>query len=955
MALPFAFATLLTSDSYLPGALALVGALKDVHPSPPVPPEVDFQTVCLVTPETVDVTTIKLLRRAFNVVIGVELIEQEDAKGLNLLGRPDLHAVLTKLHIFRLTQYTKVIFLDADVLPIRPLSHLFHIAHPFSAVPDVGWPDIFNSGVLVISPGEDKFEAVRAILASKGTWDGGDQGVLNEWRGDDWNRLSFTYNTTPTAAYTYAPAYERFGSQISAIHFIGPNKPWSSISYRAPGSSSSSQNQATMPQAYDYDSLVDRWYEVYDAHYRSHSIVPESEFEVQKYVSAWDEETGTGAELLVAGGGATTGGALGLDDLRRLAVEGMGVASGKGTGGEGQYMSLPLDGRVDLMRHLEEKEEEETVSLDGAQLRTPVSGQRLDGRVDLMRHLEEKEVEGIGLLDGAQLRTPVSGQKELAPGSPPRMVTLPTPGPEELPPTPYLRGHSLPPAPVPGWRQQEQPSPSPAGPQQKHDAPVPYQQQRKQERPRIPSPPLLSWNPSIEPPPNITPTSHAFPSDTYFPNVWDQSHQSTHLDDTPSSGKPGPDSQGFFEVPPPSEIPEELLRQGHYRNVTGPHSDHSTATPDKAKVKSVFPWEEKPRHLPGRIFPGSESPPPGMIFQKIEVTAPEEVTVTTPEKQTGGRVYATPSPLNIGFPPNLTYANAWDTVPQITKYANRLVKPAPWALPSPSLVTPSLENPHRKKKWDDRAEVSSRDGDDEGDDEDESDENEAAPVGTRRWDDSVDDTKTLKTRSRSGSGNESISASRALRGKYRMQGVQTIRRVKRSMGVQAPDSEDEKKFSPPQTKLSMGSDESPLVVARTTTLSPDQITQPFKPTSSFPAAHPASGLRSPREVTSPQGNSPPSSPPRPGPNLKASGPPPQLIERQSSTETNVTTTSPASSIGPISPTDSQPIMSPLRRAVRVWDPARGVDLFKRGSEEVLAKFLKMGSWDSESTAQQHHA
>jgi hypothetical protein len=86
MANPFAFVTLLTSDSYLPGALALVGALKDVHPSTPVHPEVDFQTVCLVTPETVDVTTIKLLRRAFDVVIGVELIGQEDEKGLKLLG-----------------------------------------------------------------------------------------------------------------------------------------------------------------------------------------------------------------------------------------------------------------------------------------------------------------------------------------------------------------------------------------------------------------------------------------------------------------------------------------------------------------------------------------------------------------------------------------------------------------------------------------------------------------------------------------------------------------------------------------------------------------------------------------------------------------------------------------------------------------------------------------------------
>jgi hypothetical protein len=101
MVAPFAFVTLLTSDSYLPGALALAGALKDVHPSPPIYPEVDFETVCLVTPESVDVTTIKLLRKAFDVVVGVELIVQQDKNGLALLGRPDLHAVLTKLHIFR--------------------------------------------------------------------------------------------------------------------------------------------------------------------------------------------------------------------------------------------------------------------------------------------------------------------------------------------------------------------------------------------------------------------------------------------------------------------------------------------------------------------------------------------------------------------------------------------------------------------------------------------------------------------------------------------------------------------------------------------------------------------------------------------------------------------------------------------------------------------------------------
>ena len=87
MATRYAFVTLLTSDSYLPGALTLAAALRDIHHTPALEPEVDFQTACLVAPETVDVSSIKLLRGAFDVVIGVEIIEDEDGKGLGLLGK----------------------------------------------------------------------------------------------------------------------------------------------------------------------------------------------------------------------------------------------------------------------------------------------------------------------------------------------------------------------------------------------------------------------------------------------------------------------------------------------------------------------------------------------------------------------------------------------------------------------------------------------------------------------------------------------------------------------------------------------------------------------------------------------------------------------------------------------------------------------------------------------------
>lgn len=84
-ALPKAFVTLLTSPSYLPGALVLLHSLQDVHPEPR-----DFSIVCLVTPETVDARTIRILRDAgYDMVIGVEPISSGESgqSGLALMGK----------------------------------------------------------------------------------------------------------------------------------------------------------------------------------------------------------------------------------------------------------------------------------------------------------------------------------------------------------------------------------------------------------------------------------------------------------------------------------------------------------------------------------------------------------------------------------------------------------------------------------------------------------------------------------------------------------------------------------------------------------------------------------------------------------------------------------------------------------------------------------------------------
>ncbi|KAJ6621169.1 hypothetical protein B0H10DRAFT_2019087 [Mycena sp. CBHHK59/15] len=873
----FAFVTLLTSDAYLPGALALAGALKDVHPSPAVPPEVDFQTVCLVTPESVDVSTIKRLRRAYNVVVGVEIIAQEDDKGLKLLGRLDLNTVLTKLHVFRLTQYSKIIFLDADVLPIRPLSHLFTTPHEFSAVPDVGWPDIFNSGVLVLSPGEDKFTELNELLKSKGSWDGGDQGVLNEWRGGNWNRLSFTYNTTPTAAYTYAPAYERFGSQISAIHFIGPNKPWNSLTYRPPFQSHGTQTDSGALQAYDYNALVDRWFAVYDKYCRAQPSISESEFEVKRYGSAWDEQTGIGSELI--SGSMASGTVLGLEDLRRIAIEGMvpGGPSSDSRSGEGEYTRMPLEGRVDLMRP--QKEE---------------------------KRAEDKQVEeSRAWVDPGAPSTPRQSHPARS-DSPPRWETLPTPGPDEVPSSPRLPTISLPRTPTPASMHADTTTSSKVSLNSRntttssncmtpsrinshkssslnsHSSTVqqPQQQQPQQQQ---------------QPPQQQHTTTTQNPLAPHPPYAYLEPS-------TPPTGPcwivTCPDSSALFQPPPPSEIPESLRRQGHYRQVTGDDGHGATPSPDRSKVKHVFPWEEKPRQMPA--VPGT----------------PESVALPRPQQL---------SPLH-GLPATLTYANAWDTVPSIQKYASRLVR----APQSPPPLAPAFEGDRRWKRrsWEDRTEASSMDGDDEdeGDDDDDSLDDRARGRATLESDDDQETRSSTTVRSRSGSS--SISASYTIKGKkkeYRVRGVQTISPQMRSQGTQVA-------FDPPK-----------VTAHEKKSSRHDSSRRQWPPTASDVLPPVTAG--SPREFLF-------SSPTTARPSVQTSTPPPPPppaaapVERQTSNDGSLT--SPPSSIGPMSPPDAPLAVSPTRKGSRVWDPARGVELFKRGSEEVLARFLKMGSWEDEN-------
>ncbi|KAK7866807.1 hypothetical protein R5R35_005240 [Gryllus longicercus] len=217
----YSWVTLATNDTYSLGALVLARSLRRVS--------TNHNLTVMVTPG-VSAAMRAQLASVFNVLEEVNILDSKDEKNLALLTRPELGITFTKLHCWRLTQFSKCVFLDADVMVLKNCDELFD-REELSAAPDVGWPDCFNSGVFVYRPSIETYNALINFALSQGSFDGGDQGLLNQffsdWATKDISRhLPFIYNMCSSATYSYLPAFKQFGQNVKIVHFIGTAKPW---------------------------------------------------------------------------------------------------------------------------------------------------------------------------------------------------------------------------------------------------------------------------------------------------------------------------------------------------------------------------------------------------------------------------------------------------------------------------------------------------------------------------------------------------------------------------------------------------------------------------------------------------------------------------------------------------------------------------------------------------------
>lgn len=226
-----AFVTLLQGQGYVAGAVTLAKTIKHLGTS--------HSLIVLVDRASLDDASLKIVDESFDKSIDISDSKVTASIGevASKLGRTELAVTYSKILLWSLVEYDLLVYLDSDTLPLKPLDHLFEKygeidENTVVAAPDIGWPDLFNTGLLILKPSKTTFDKIREFSEKKElSFDGADQGLFNEFfnlqdNGFAWLRLPYLYNVTPTQHYQYVPALTRFYDQISVVHFIGEQKPW---------------------------------------------------------------------------------------------------------------------------------------------------------------------------------------------------------------------------------------------------------------------------------------------------------------------------------------------------------------------------------------------------------------------------------------------------------------------------------------------------------------------------------------------------------------------------------------------------------------------------------------------------------------------------------------------------------------------------------------------------------
>ncbi|XP_022890927.1 inositol phosphorylceramide glucuronosyltransferase 1-like isoform X2 [Olea europaea var. sylvestris] len=226
-----AYVTLLYGDEFLLGVRVLGKSIRDTGSTKDM--------VALVS-DGVSNYAKKLLQADGWIVNTISLLQNP-----NQVRPKRFWGVYTKLKIFNMTNYKKVVYLDADTIVVKSIEDLFK-CRKFCA--NLKHSERLNSGVMVVEPSAELFNDMMTKVTTLHSYTGGDQGFLNSYYSDFANahlfepdaspddlksrpvpqmeRLSTLYNAD-VGLYMLANKWMVDEEELRVIHYtLGPLKPW---------------------------------------------------------------------------------------------------------------------------------------------------------------------------------------------------------------------------------------------------------------------------------------------------------------------------------------------------------------------------------------------------------------------------------------------------------------------------------------------------------------------------------------------------------------------------------------------------------------------------------------------------------------------------------------------------------------------------------------------------------
>ena len=148
--------------------------------------------------------------------------------------RFDLGEKFGVLHVWAMTVYDTVLFIDADTLVKKSLDSLINMDLQGKSIGvtkdfrDGHWVETFNSGVLLVHPSEKEYERLITLLRSGIVYEYimSDQGFLNVVYKDDWHEIGFLNNANLAVYSKDRKTWDSYNiDDINIIHYT-MKKPW---------------------------------------------------------------------------------------------------------------------------------------------------------------------------------------------------------------------------------------------------------------------------------------------------------------------------------------------------------------------------------------------------------------------------------------------------------------------------------------------------------------------------------------------------------------------------------------------------------------------------------------------------------------------------------------------------------------------------------------------------------